>query len=176
MQSFVFLTARNAHLQNGTGAEIISALLRAGESLHSSIRIALAPVSLKGWGKIEEGTEKEKSHCWLRAGLHGLHWDLGLRPFRPRKRGRGVFDYRAKIFFRKYCGYLEDSLLPWREENKSLKTRLWLIAQSSGFESRAGRGVLPMSCPECCCQGRGALGTVSWQKKQSKWMRSRIMA
>lgn len=27
-------------------------------------------------------------------------------------------DYRAKIFFKKYCGYLEGSVLPWREGNE----------------------------------------------------------
>lgn len=43
----------------------------------------------EGWGKIGEEAEKEKSHCWLRVGQHGLHWDLGLRPFRPWK---SVFD------------------------------------------------------------------------------------
>lgn len=112
---------------------MISASLRTWESWHGSICIALA--SLKARGKIEERTEKEKSHCSLRAGQRGLHGDLGLRPFRPWKRGRGVFDYRAKIFFRKYCGYLEGSLLPWREGNESLKTRLGLMAQGSCFES-----------------------------------------
>lgn len=145
---------------------MIPALLRAWESWHRSIRIALASVSLKGWGKIEEGTEKEKSHCWLRAGQHSLRCDLGLRPFRPQKRGRGVFDYRAKIFFRKFCGYLEDSLLPWRDANKSRKTRLGLIAQSSGFESQAGGRLSPMSCPERCYRG-GCVGCV-WGRSHAK--------
>ena len=125
----------------------MSASLRARESWHGGVCVVLA--LLKGWGKTEEGTEKgKKNHSWVRAGRHGLRWELGLGPFSPWERGRGVFDYRAKTFLGKYRGCLEGNLLPWREGNQSLKTGWGSLLGAVPSGAEPGKGV---PCVLSCC-------------------------